>query len=45
MTANVMKEDQELYIQTEMDNFISKPFKQEELGKILEKTKSINQQT
>jgi len=44
MTANVMKEDQELYIQTEMDNFISKPFKQEELGKILERTKTINQQ-
>ncbi len=42
MTANVMKEDQELYIQTEMDNFISKPFKQEDLGRILERTFLIN---
>ena len=39
MTANVMKQDKEEYLASGMDDFVSKPFKINELINILEKNK------
>ncbi len=36
-TANFLKEDLDLYRETEMDDFISKPFKSKDLNQIIEK--------
>jgi len=37
MTANAMKEDREMCLASGMDDYVSKPFKREELAAILEK--------